>query len=258
MLTTEFAVGAPIWIDLGVGDIPAAGAFYGDLFGWDLEITGPETGGYGILRKGGKSVGALAPLMDESAASVWSVYFHALDADATTKAVERAGGGVLLPPMDVLDMGRLAGFTDSTGVGFMVWEPGTNKGLELVQDVGALCWTELYTADRSAATGFYHAVFGWNYQDFPSPDGDYTLAYPGEDVDAMHAGVAEVDPRETTPQWQIYIGVDDCDASFARAIELGGTELTAPYDIPDVGRIAMVNDPFGARFAMIKGIPPAK
>ncbi|MGW1988980.1 VOC family protein [Embleya sp. NPDC001921] len=74
----------------------------------------------------------------------------------------------------------------------------------------------------------------------------------------MHGGVAEVDPQETTPQWQIYIGVDDCDASFARAIELGATELTAPYDIPDVGRIAMVNDPFGARFAMIKGIPPAK
>ncbi|MFI1381569.1 VOC family protein [Embleya sp. NPDC020886] len=258
MLTTDFAPGAPIWIDLGVPDIPAAGAFYGDLFGWDLEITGPETGGYAILRKGGKSVAALAPLMDVSAAPAWSVYFRTPNADATTKAVEQAGGRVLLPPMDVMDMGRMAGYADSTGVGFMVWQQGTNKGLELVQDVGALCWTELYTPDRVAATGFYHSVFGWNYQDFPSPAGVYSLAYPGENVDAMQGGVMEVDPGQTAPQWQIYLGVDDCDASFARAIELGGTELMAPYDIPDVGRIAMLADPFGARFAMIKGIPPAR
>ncbi|MGC0418871.1 VOC family protein [Embleya sp. AB8] len=258
MLTTDFALGAPIWIDLGVPDIPAAGAFYGDLFGWDLEITGPETGGYGILRKDGKSVGALAPPVDPSATPRWSVYFHAPDADATAKAVEQAGGSVALAPMDVMDLGRLAGFTDPTGAGFMVWQQGTNHGLELVQDVGALCWTELYTPDRVAATAFYHSVFDWNYQDFESPGGIYSLAYPGRDVDAMHGGLMQVDPAQSAPQWQIYIGVADCDASFARAIELGATELMAPYDIPDVGRIAMLEDPFGARFAMIKGILPVK
>ncbi|WP_406290065.1 VOC family protein [Embleya sp. NBC_00896] len=257
MLTTDYQPGSPIWLDLAVRDIPAAGAFYGGLFGWELEITGPETGGYGILRLDGKSVGALAPMTDDNAAPAWSVYFHTADADATTKAVEQAGGGVLLPPMDVMDLGRMAGYTDSTGVGFMVWQPGTSKGLELIQDIGALCWVELYTPDRVAATGFYHSVFGWNYQDLPSPAGTYSLAYPGEDVDRMHGGVMTVDPGETAPQWQVYFGVDDCDTSFAKAIELGATALMGPEDVPNAGRLAMLTDPFGARFAIIKGEPPA-
>jgi len=254
MLTTDFVPGTPIWLDLAVRDLPAAGTFYGGLFGWDLEITGPETGGYGILRSHGKSVAALAPLTDGSEPA-WTLYFATTDADATTKAVRDAGGTVLFEPMDVMTMGRMAVFADPAGAGFAIWQPGDNPGLEVVQDNAALCWTELYTPDRDGAAAFYHVVLGWDYQDESTPEGVYSLAYPSGDPALMHAGLMGV-AEQNPALWQPYIGVEDCDASAATAVGLGATTLMEPQDIPDVGRIAMFADPFGARFAIIKGLLP--
>jgi predicted enzyme related to lactoylglutathione lyase len=256
MLTTDYVPGAPMWLDLGVHDVPAAGAFYGALFGWDQDSTGPESGGYVILRLGGRSVAALGPLTEEGASPAWTLYFHTADADATTAAIERAGGIKRFGPLDVPDLGRMAGFTDPTGAEFAVWQPEGDRGLELVQAVGALCWTELFTPDRLAATGFYHAALGWDYQDFPTPGGVYSLAYPAGDVDRTHGGLMEVAADAMPARWQPYIGVDDCDASAVKAVELGATVLMQPFDVPDVGRIAMFADPVGARLAIIKALPP--
>jgi len=71
----------------------------------------------------------------------------------------------------------------------------------------------------------------------------------------MHAGLMGV-AEQNPALWQPYIGVEDCDASAATAVRLGATTLMEPQDIPDVGRIAMFADPFGARFAIIKGLLP--
>ncbi|WEB43861.1 VOC family protein [Streptomyces yunnanensis] len=263
MLTTHFVPGSPNWLDLGAPDVDAAAAFYSAVFGWTFQLAGPESGGYGFFQLDGRTVGAVGPLTEEGASPSWTPYFHTADADATCKAVEQAGGRVRVAPMDVFTAGRLAMLTDLTGADFAVWQPGEVKGLEAVMEPDTLCWTELYTTDAAAAKEFYASVFSWRYQDMPMGGGPvYSLASApgaGQGEDTAHGGIMQL-PQEnldagSTPEWHPYFGVTDCDATFNAAVQHGGTPLIAPMDVPGVGRLAMLMDPAGAPFALIKGDP---
>jgi predicted enzyme related to lactoylglutathione lyase len=256
MLTTDYVPGAPDWIDLGSRDTAAAAAFYKELFGWEWVSAGPDAGGYGLFQLAGQTVAALGPLQDDGARPAWTVYFHTADADATGETVEQAGGGVRFPAMDVFDQGRLAGFTDPAGAEFAVWQPGANKGLDRVGP-GALCWTELYTTDAAQAKAFYRTVFGWDYEDMPLPDGGaYTVvSRAGGGQEGSHGGIMQL-AADRLPDgasyWQPYFAVADCDAVAAACQAHGGSTLMPPTDMAGVGRIALLRDPEGAFFALLR------
>ncbi|MEU9984372.1 VOC family protein [Streptomyces sp. NPDC050856] len=263
MLTTDGVPGTPIWLDLGAPDTAAAAAFYRAVFGWTFRSAGPEAGGYGFFQHDGRTVGALGPLTERGAGSAWTTYFTTTDADAAAQAVRQAGGTVRVPPADVFTAGRMAAFTDPTGAGFAVWQPGDIKGLEAVMEPDTLCWTELYTTDAAAAKAFYRAVFSWDYEDMEM-GGDLVYSVVsapggGRGGDSGQGGIMQL-PREnlaagSTSEWHPYFGVTDCDATFARATGNGATALIPPTDAPGVGRLAMLQDPAGAPFALIKGDP---
>ncbi|MEW1658079.1 MULTISPECIES: VOC family protein [unclassified Streptomyces] len=263
MLTTHFVPGAPNWLDIGAPDVDAAAAFYSEVFGWTFQSAGPDSGGYGFFQLDGKTVGAVGPLTEEGARSAWTPYFHTADADATTKAVEQAGGRVRATPMDVFTHGRLALFTDPTGADFAVWQPGDVPGLDVVMEPNALCWTELYTTDAAAAREFYRAVFSWSYRDMPMGGGlVYSIASApgaGQDEDTAHGGILQLQQMHldagSTSEWHPYFGVTDVDAAYRSAVQHGASPLIAPMDAPGIGRLAMLADPAGAPFAVIKGDP---
>ncbi|MCX5323052.1 VOC family protein [Streptomyces sp. NBC_00120] len=264
MLSTTYVPGAPNWLDLGVPDMDAAAAFYGGVFGWTFQSAGPEGGGYGFFQLDGKSVAAAGPLTEEGASPSWTVYFSTPDADGVAKAVEAAGGTVRVPPGDVFTAGRMAAFTDPAGAQFAVWQPADVQGLETVMQPNALCWTELYATDAGAAKDFYRQVFSWQYQDMPTGDGGppYTVVAPAGSADvgeAGHGGIMQLQQENldagSGAEWHPYFGVEDCDATYAAATERGATTLFPPMHVPGVGRMAMVKDPFGATFALIKGDP---
>ncbi|MEV8566194.1 VOC family protein [Streptomyces sp. NPDC051322] len=263
MLTTSYVPGTPNWLDLGAPDIDAAVSFYSAVFGWTFVSAGPDAGGYGFFQLNGRTVAAVGPLTEDGASSSWTVYFHSTDADRTTDAVRQAGGKVRRPAMDVFTAGRLAAFTDPTGAEFAVWQPGGVGGLEAVMDANSLCWTELHTIDAAAAKEFYRSVFAWDYQDMTmAGDMVYTVASsPGGGVegDTGQGGIMQL-PKEnvlagSTSEWHPYFGVQDCDATFTAATERGATVMMPPSDAPGVGRLAMLRDPAGAQFALIKGDP---
>ncbi|OXS35027.1 VOC family protein [Streptomyces sp. XY006] len=258
MLTTRYVTGAPNWVDLGTPDIDGATAFYEALFGWRFQPGGPEVGGYGLFQLGGRTVAGGMQTTPEQGPPSWTVYFQAPDADATAEAARQARGSVLLPPMDVQDLGRTAILADRAGVPFGLWQPGRNQGLDVVGEPGALCWTELYTADVPAAAAFYHSVLGLETYGVDMPGGTYTTFGPaGEGEDAMFGGVVALadDPAEQEPHWLPYFEAADPDAVVAAARERGGTVRMPPTDVPEVGRIARLTDPYGARFAVIRSEP---
>ncbi|MFI9305779.1 VOC family protein [Streptomyces triculaminicus] len=259
MLTTDFVTGAPNWLDLGTPDMEAATAFYGSVFGWDLESAGPDAGGYGFFKKDGKNIAALGPLSEDGASSAWTVYFQTPDADATAKAIEKGGGVTRVAPFDVMEAGRMGCFTDPGGADFAVWQPAAVKGLEKTSDEGCLCWTELHAGDLAAAKAFYRGVFGWRSADLKVPGMTYTVLSTAEGDDQQEASFGGVVPllEETeTPRWIPYFAVADVD-TVVRATQGGGGSVRVPAsDVPDVGRMAWLADPFGATFAVIKPQPP--
>jgi predicted enzyme related to lactoylglutathione lyase len=261
MLTTRFVTGAPNWVDVGTTDIEGATSFYGALFGWEFQPGGPEAGGYGFFQLAGKTVAGGMQTTAEQGPPAWTVYFQSPDAEATAKAAEQTGGSVPMPPMDVMDQGRTAILADHAGVPFGIWQPARLKGVDLVSDPGSLCWAELYTADIARAAAFYHSVFGWETSAMPFPGGVYTGLNPaGTDEDAMFGGLVPLadDPTEagSGPYWLPYFEVDDTDTAVGTAQARGGKVRMPATDIEAVGRIAKLEDPYGARFAVIRSAPP--
>ncbi|KUN23466.1 hydroxylase [Streptomyces antibioticus] len=260
MLTTRYVTGAPNWVDLGTPDIDGAASFYGALFGWRFEPGPPESGGYGFFQLDGKTVAGGMQTSAEDGPPSWTVYFQTPDADATAKAAEQAHGKVLMQPMDVMDQGRMAILADKAGVPFGIWQPGRLKGLDVTQEPGSLCWVELYTADQPMAAWFYNAVLGLETYGVDFPGGTYTTINPaGASEDAMFGGIVPLadDPTEAegAPYWLPYFEVTDVDAVASQA-EAGGGRVRLPAtDIPGVGRVARLADPYGARFAVIKSEP---
>ncbi|MFF3323795.1 VOC family protein [Streptomyces sp. NPDC002889] len=263
MLTTPYVTGTPNWIDLGTPDIDAANTFYNGVFGWQFQSAGPEAGGYGMFQLGGKTAAGGMTVPPEQGPPAWNVYFQSPDAEATAKAVEANGGRVVVEPMDVFDLGRMAIFADPAGAAYASWQPGKNKGLDSVNDPGSLAWLELYTPVPDAALAHYSAVYGWETSTMPLPDGSgtYTMVNPaGAGEEAMFGGVVPqaADPLEAQgdPYWLPYFTVTDCDATVAKARELGATVRMEPIDMEGVGRFAKLADPAGAKFAIMQGIEP--
>ncbi|MFC6598370.1 VOC family protein [Kitasatospora paranensis] len=257
MAPTDFRTGSPCWIDLGTPDIDAAAAFYGSVLGWSAVSAGPDTGGYVFLQQGGRTVAAAGPLQEPGAATAWTVFFLTPDAEATAKAAEQAGGTVRVPPMDVMDAGRLVQLTDPTGGRFAAWEAGTTRGLDEVGETGALCWTELHSADLPAALGFYRALFGWRSADSGLPGVEYTIlsTADGDDQQAAGFGGAAGPHPGLGAGWLVHFAVADTDAAVAATTAGGGTVVLPAETIPTVGRLAVLADPFGAQFAVITPDP---
>jgi predicted enzyme related to lactoylglutathione lyase len=246
-----YAPGTPAWVDLGSPDPQASRAFYGGLLGWEFQEMGPEAGGYTIATVRGKQVAGVGPLMAEGQPTAWSTYVYVEDADATAKEIEAAGGTVLAPPFDVLTAGRMGVFADPTGAVIAIWQPRDHKGAELVNEPGAFCWAELHTRDAERAKQFYQDVFGWTGETSEMDGMTYTEWKLGGETIAGMMPMGDQFPAEVPPYWLVYFAVDDCDATVAKATERGGSVLSPAMDIPQ-GRFAVLSDPQGAAFGVIK------
>ncbi|MBM4111857.1 MAG: VOC family protein [Phycisphaerae bacterium] len=120
-----------------------------------------------------------------------------------------------------------------------------------------VCWNELHTRDEAGAARFYPAVVGWKAHACPSVPGGmkYTewVRRDGAHIGGMAAMPAGV-PKEVPANWMIYINVPDVDACCAKATSLGGRVIKSGFDVPNVGRLAVIADPTGAVFSVIKGV----
>lgn len=242
----------PAWVDLSTADVESAGAFYAELLGWNLEVAeDPQYGGYTTATLDGTPVAGIAPRPEGDQRPVaWSLYIASDEIDELARKVEEAGGSVLAQPFDVGDRGRTAVFADPSGAVLMGWQAAGASEFA-TGTAGAFGWAELYARGLERAITFYEDVFGWSDSAQPlGDDGSYTLfEHEGQAL----AGAEEMDPQipdETQSHWLVYFSVDDVDGRFAQAIELGGSAVVAPQDMPG-GRYAIVSDPQGAVFGIM-------
>jgi predicted enzyme related to lactoylglutathione lyase len=251
---TSYAPGTPCWVDLATPDLDTAEGFYAGVFGWEIpELpNSAEMGGYRRAKLGGRDVAGAMPLMQEGQPPAWSTYVSVDDAEAIGRAIQENGGTMMAEPMAVAEYGRLALFTDPEGAFFGIWEPADFAGAELVNEPGSFSWNELETRDPAAAKRFYGAVFGWEFNEEEAPGGmAYNVARIGEDRVAGMADVKGQVPDEVPAHWMTYFSVEDAEGAMEKVKSGGGQVMFGPVDIP-VGRFAMVADPWGAAFAVVR------
>jgi uncharacterized protein len=252
----EFKPGTFCWVELGTSDSDAAKNFYSQLFGWEYEDNpmGPDMV-YTMVKLHGKDVGGLYKMMPDMTAQGipphWLSYIFVTNADETAEKAKAAGATIINGPFDVSTVGRMAVVKDPTDAVFAIWQPKDSKGSSIYNVPNSFCWNELGTRDTEKAGEFYTNVFGWTKVPFPGSPVEYTIFNNGDRGNGgMYEITAEMGP--VPPHWLVYFAVDDCDAKVQKVTELGGSVMKPPDDIPGIGRFAIVNDPQGAAFAIIK------
>ncbi len=124
---------------------------------------------------------------------------------------------------------------------------------------GKFFWYELMTTDPDAAIAFYGDVVGWTAQPFGGErtDDPYNVVSGSAGpLGGIMRIPAEAKDCGMTPWWGGYVGSADVDADARRLADAGGSVKRSPDDIPGVGRFAVMSDPGGAVFMLLKGSSP--
>lgn len=248
---TTRSKGRVVWHDLMVADTAKAINFYTKLFNWTIEeFDMGEQGKYPMIKVGDKTIGGFMPPPGEGLPAHWIGYFACDDVDASLLTVKEMNGTAMGEPMDIPDVGRCAFAADPTGAAFALFSGGNEEEEDGQKPaLWEFCWDELMTPDIEAAMTFYGNLFGYNYTDM-NPDGEdvYKVANQGELERAGIMKFPEAVPYNAppVPHWQTYVVVDHLEKRFRHAINMGATEIMPPMELPNVGRMALIQDPFGA------------
>lgn len=253
---TEYPQGTPCWVDLSSPDLDASARFYGELLGWQArESEGPveETGGYRMFTRDGAAVAGLGPAQGGQPPA-WNTYVSVDDAAAAKGKVEAAGGTTVMEPLQMMEAGTMAIFTDAgEGAFFAVWEANGLPGAQLVNAPGALTMNELATRDIDGAARFYGAVFGWEFEPLVI---EGTLQYGffklGGRTVASLLPMGDQFPPEVPSYWAPYFGIEDLDGAADKARSGGAQILMGPTPVPE-GRFVALRDPHGAVFSIWEG-----
>ena len=250
-----------VWHDLMTTDVDAAKAFYGELFGW--KYRGDDKDPYTHILAGDRDIGGMLKHDASHGPPFWMGYVSSDDVDATLAAVKQSGGRVYSPKRTIEKVGDFAVTGDPSGAAFAPFkftgksEPETNAR----PAPWTFCWDELLSSDPAAAAKFYSNVFGWGPESVEmGPMGTYTLFKRTGVKDEMNAdknagGMIKLPPGVPQSSWLTYVGVDNVDAIAAKTTRLGGKVMSAPADIPNVGRFAVLIDPQNAAFAVLAPAP---
>jgi predicted enzyme related to lactoylglutathione lyase len=241
------------WVELATKDGPAAKKFYTSLFDWGVNDVPSDAGTYSMVQKRGKDAAALYQQgpQEKGIPPHWNSYVCVDSTDETAAKARKLDGTVVLEPFDVMEHGRMAVIKDPTGAVFSLWEAKEHTGAEVINEPSSFCWNELYTSDAKKAGNFYANLFGWSRESMQTPTGEYTIFKKG---DVQAAGMMQISKEMAAmpPHWMVYFAVDDSDRAVEKAKGMGAQVMVPPTDIPNIGRFAILNDPQGADFAVIR------
>lgn len=244
---TTYAPGTFCWVELGTPDPAGAASFYASVLGWNIDEADFEQGTYRTARVVDLATAGIYESVDQPTS--WSTYVSVEDTDMITKQAEQLGATVLVQPMDIGTMGRMAVIQDPSGAVFSVWRGGDTVGAQIVNDPGAFCITQLNAQDPTSARSFYEQLFEWRFEQV-SPDPDsYWSIYVGE---SLNAGMMQ--SQSPTPDyWLTYFTTpDSLDDALSRIGEGGGTIAVPPTAVPS-GRFLVAQDPQGGYFGLFEG-----
>lgn len=251
---TKYSQGTFSWADFFSTDVKASKKFLTGLFGWTSEDMPTEKGkpDYTMFSMDGKYVAGGSPAFMPNVPSFWTSYISVDNIDEIIGKAAELGAKVTMPPMDVLDSGRLATIQDPTGANVAFWQPKKHIGAGIVNTVGAMSWNELYTKDLEKAKKFYTDLLGWTYE-MDEKTGYVTIRNKGR----RNGGMMAIDDTwgDFPPNWTVYYTVKNLDKSVAKVKKLGGkVYMEKPISI---GKISMIADPAGASMMLIEmSVPP--
>ena len=242
-----------VWFEHVSSHLAKARKFYEPLFNWHTESMPMGASRYHMILNGKDGIGGLRT-GSATERPHWLAYLSVDDVDAAYQAALAAGARSVEAPADFPTVGRGATIADRSGAVFALWKGAEADRPDVEPAVtGDWYWNELWTSDEIGALAFYQRVFGYSHESMQmGGQGTYYLL---KKDGVSRAGMMRSTQPQAPSMWLPYVAVADCDATAAAAKRLGGQVLSAPADIPGVGRFAVLADTVGAAIAVIRPAP---
>jgi predicted enzyme related to lactoylglutathione lyase len=246
--------GRPVWSELLTTDMKAAEKFYTAVVGWTVKPFDQSPQQYDMwVRPGGIAIGGVLTIPPGmNFPPHWEMYVAVSNLEDTIARIERLGGKILGPLIDVPDVGRKRTMVDAQGAVFAIIEPAPRSpdAPEVPAEVGDASWRELHTLDAAAAMTFYSDLFGWRETSVMDmgPMGKYHIFGRQFDLGGImkkHEAMANVPPH-----WMIYFRVPNVQEAVDRVKANGGQTLNGPMEVPGGDWIINCMDPQGGAFSL--------
>lgn len=237
--TGEIRPGKFVWHDLLTPDVQAAGKFYEQLFGWQIEYQGQ----YAVVRNGDKRIAGILqvkPAEEKAAGAIWIPSVSVPDVDAAASLAEKQGGKTVNVPVDMEKRGRAALVKDPEGALLVLLRALTGDPKDAKAEIGDWLWDEVWTKSPDATKTFYTSVLGY---DETVTDNGYTVFMRNG---KWRAGARHIHDEKQPPIWVPVVRVTDPQAIAQRVPELGGVVWIAPDEAPTKGETALIGDATGA------------
>jgi uncharacterized protein len=264
--------GVTCWVDIEEPDVEEAARFYGALFGWTFLEAGSKPRYFIAQRDGHDAAGVGHRSVDAPIArpAAWNTYISVRDLNQVAAHLVTAGGRITESSSDLVDAAITASCVDPEGIPFRLWQARGRQGVQVANTPGAWNFSDLHTADPSAAIAFYGGAFGWIFDDLGFATmirqpgyGDHLAATtdPGiharQSGDKVPPGFADafgwLVPAQEEPHWHVTFTVADRDDAAATAEQLGGIVMAT--NDTDWTRDALIRDPQGAIFTVSQYSP---
>ncbi|SEP53096.1 VOC family protein [Amycolatopsis saalfeldensis] len=245
--------GSPFWVELATADPHRSMRFYQRLFGWEYQRV-KDSGGqdYVLALLDGEPVAGLRP--HPGAILDWTLYLATPDLASACAQVIRLGGTVLeTRPAVVPGVGAKLLIDDPSGATVGLVQPAVDYGFTAGVP-GSLVWIEFVTRQAELADRFYSHLFGYTQRQFGDGDAvDYMVYSIGPDSVIGRVRMALDTPADVPPRWIAHFAVDPelgFDRTLHEARGAGARLRFAPYS-STLGKVAVLSDPTGTRFALI-------
>lgn len=244
--------GSPCWLELITAQPTEAMAFYQRVMGWEYEQRTDSDGEpYYVATLVGEPVAAIRP--GEESLPDWTVYLATPDLQATVKQSELLGGRTIDLAHGVPKVGLKAIIEAPAGAAFGVVQLAPDWGFTAGMP-NSLVWAELITHLASQADQYFGELFGYTGRQFgDGGDDDYMVWYVGEDSVIGRVRMMPGTPPDVPARWIAHFRTP-LDREFDDAVVVAheaGARLRFPAYTSELGKVAMMSDPTGARFALI-------
>lgn len=244
--------GTVVWRELLTTDLAAACTFYSALFGWTIkEAPMGDSETYTLFGEptGGLEVAGAMTHPAPGVPSHWMDYLYVAKVEPVLARALELGATHIGEIITVPNIGRMTWVQDPVGAVFGLFEVIDQGDPPPAPQVGSFCWSQLNTRDLDRAVAFYTGLFGWT----AAPMMPGTVVFNEGDVGRASAMQSPPDAPPVS-YWLQYVAVDDTDATFQRALQLGARAYVPPTTVEGMGRFAVLADPSGGTFALWKDL----
>lgn len=231
--------------------------YYGELFGWQIfetEGAGGETYRLVNANEGGIGGGIFTTREDMPVRNFVTFYVQVDELQAALDSIAGAGGAPCMPPMEIGEgMGAIAAFNDPAGnfIGLYSLPEGWDGEMPPKGDAPPVVHFEIGGKDAKGLQGFYESMFGWEFHFYEAMK--YRIIQRDAEGIGIGGGMFEHTPEMPPNAPSLGVQVDDLQAYLDKAVELGGTAMMQPMEVPGGGlSIAIFYDIVGNRITLVK------